>query len=80
MLSPGLVKLTIGLTFPVGLIMARACRTCAATPVTTPFVQIVFTGAELFTGNTMYCTAAMLAGKITWKGLVKSWVRARLRR
>lgn len=34
---------------------------------------IVFTGGELFTGNCMYMTAAMLGGKTTWRKFAKSW-------
>jgi formate/nitrite transporter FocA (FNT family) len=35
---------------------------------------IVFTGVELFTGNTMYMTAAMLGKKTTFVKLIRNWV------
>lgn len=36
-------------------------------------LMIVFFGGELFTGNTMYMTAGLLHGKVSWKGLAYSW-------
>lgn len=37
---------------------------------------IIFAGADLFTGDTMYMTCAFLSGKVTWKKLLRSWVSA----
>ena len=40
---------------------------------------VVFTGAELFTGNVMFLSVAVLAGKASWKALLRNWVRTRVR-
>lgn len=37
-------------------------------------ILTLVTGAQLFTGNTMVCTAAMMEGKIGVKDLLKNWV------
>lgn len=37
-------------------------------------LTIVVCGSELFTGNTALCTAALLEGKASFKGLLKNWI------
>ena len=37
-------------------------------------IVIFMTGSELFTGNTMYMAAALLAQKTTWRKLLKNWI------
>ena len=80
--SPGIARLASGALFPIGLVLVRANDIICllAIPMSSRLVvchhtlQIVVTGAELFTGNAMYLTAALIRRRATVSQLLRNWM------
>lgn len=68
------VAITAGAGWPAEWASSGLNAMCFAASFTVGLILVVIAGSELFTGNTMFLTIAVLQKESTWGKLLKNWI------